>query len=288
MQITCNIPQEMRAQTSPRMSNYAKQLLGSWNRGTVHSVFGSSLNLIFEGRLLHLAAAEASLVSFGICVDTKVLAQALASCRVGDMAVYQKQQLMLYSRSGILTFPLDAAFEVDMQVKRSTVKPCDLEGTALFEQLQSLPFERNCGLGFALDSGDAWCIRALAENRTDEWQQAAARLLGRGLGLTPAGDDFLYGYTLAKLRYGAARSWIAVMDALDWRKTTTISTAYYRALRRGYSSEDWLRLCAQDTRPRGPDMNKALWKVLDCGHTSGYDTVLGFTTGMQSVSFKEE
>lgn len=251
--------------------------------GRIHSVFSSSLNLEFGDKLLHLAKADAPLVSFGICVDAQTLTSALRVCCAGDTAVYQKQRLMLYSREGVFTFPLDAVSQVDLRVRQSALAPSEVASSALLDQIKALPFAEKCGLDFTLDSDIARCLYALQTNNTDEWHKAASFLLGRGLGLTPAGDDFLYGYTLAKLRYGDAKDWMTAMDALDWKRTTAISTAYYRALQSGFSSENWLAFCSQDIQPRGPEMDRALGNVLRCGHTSGYDTVLGFTTGMQSI-----
>ena len=128
------------------------------------------------------------------------------------------------------------------------------------------------GLGAALAAGDPDTVLA-----------AARRLLGRGPGLTPLGDDVLIGAVAASLLLGEAagnRRLVSLvialaepLDALARERTTALSATLLRHACRGEvddaSAVLLLALCG-----RG-DPGPALAGLLAVGHTSGRGLAAG-------------
>ena len=117
-----------------------------------------------------------------------------------------------------------------------------------------------------------------AEAADQAWQDAAARIAGRGPGLTPSGDDLLMGIVLALVTWPhlsrAACAPDLLVDAAR-PKTTRISGAYLDAARRGWAAEPWHALIralddAAATRA-------AVRRLARVGETSGADALTGFS-----------
>ncbi len=116
----------------------------------------------------------------------------------------------------------------------------------------------------------------------------AARLIGWGEGLTPAGDDFLVGL-LAGLdafvegdeRRGRMRGAIAATVTSCRRRTTPIAAHYLTLAAGGHYNEPLVdlrnALLAEDDRHV---VDAALRRVLAIGASSGADTARGLLAGL--------
>lgn len=265
----------------PRISGYAKSMTGQFRMGQIHSVFTGGMNIEFRDRLLYLTSASESLTGFGLCLTKEVTGELLAVSRPGDIAVIQKEKLIIYTKAGIFCVDLGLLPEADLKLGHSCLAQKDIGSSVLFRQLQRIPFREKSGLDRNRQS-----IRHLAdlsEGNTPRLEAAAAYMLGRGPGVTPSGDDILCGYTLARMWYKREDDWVPVSDALNWDKTTKISAAYYKALRSGYVSEDWINLCRQDAKTTVSALETSIARILCIGHTSGADTLMGFVMGINSI-----
>ncbi len=109
----------------------------------------------------------------------------------------------------------------------------------------------------------------------------AERIAGRGLGLTPSGDDLLTGLMHAITVWprlagetGAASVRRLIADAAR-PHTTRISGAYLDAAADGLASEPWHDLM-QSVGTSHATIRAAVRRVLDVGETSGADALTGF------------
>ncbi len=107
------------------------------------------------------------------------------------------------------------------------------------------------------------------------------KLLGRGTGLTPSGDDFLIGLLLTLNRWNAV---LAIGNDLDWfnnqiikdayEKTTTLSANLIECAARGLADERLVNLL--DYLMTGSGESKQLLdNLLNWGNSSGVDALLG-------------
>jgi hypothetical protein len=155
----------------------------------------------------------------------------------------------------------------------------------------SLPvLEAGCGL--ALDKQERSALAALGgSDATSNAAQAHALLhffCGRGQGLTPAGDDLIWGFSLAQLWCGLATPWLTQWRSFDFSaRTTHTACAYHQSLRSGYLSQDWQQLltaaAAATVSGNFTSVKTGLRAVQACGHTSGHDALLGWYRGLESV-----
>jgi Protein of unknown function (DUF2877) len=111
----------------------------------------------------------------------------------------------------------------------------------------------------------------------------AAGLLGRGPGLTPAGDDLLAGLLLGALAFGGpAGSVRAAVAALGPAQTTALSAALLRHAARGECIGEAAALAA--ALAGGGPVESAVSRLLGVGHSSGAALALGLVLAAQSAA----
>jgi hypothetical protein len=133
----------------------------------------------------------------------------------------------------------------------------------------------------ALDLG-----RGVRSGRRDAMRRAAARLVGLGPGLTPAGDDFLCGFLVAghcreAARMGRARLLTSFSDAVQefLGQTTDISAGFLRDAVAGRVSRPLAALAEACSGAPGSDLHGAIEHLAVIGHSSGLDAATGFFYG---------
>ncbi len=148
------------------------------------------------------------------------------------------------------------------------------------------------GLVEALASGLA-AIAAFLSGESNPGAAAhavAARIAGRGPGLTPSGDDLLTGIvyaitlwpTMADAAGGASRVRDLLVSAAV-PHTTRISAAYLEAARQGWASEPWHALVRGIGQGPGA-ARAAVRRLLLIGETSGADALTGFCWAWHRVA----
>ena len=205
----------------------------------------------------------------------------------------------------LATVERDARVELDGSILRIGRIEIALEGapawepcpdwSALRAQLEaitaSLPMLRAIALRHApaeslLTSRDAASsvILSEAKNLESGWagnvthlQEAALRLAGRGIGLTPAGDDFLAGLMLwAWLAHPTPGPFCHTLAEVAVPRTTTLSAAFLRAAARGECDANWHRLLAALCSASARQLAPAVQQIVARGATSGADMLAGF------------
>lgn len=108
--------------------------------------------------------------------------------------------------------------------------------------------------------------------------------LGRGQGLTPAGDDLLTGYLAVLQCFGQADRMISLLQKeLDSASTTDVSRAYLQAAARGYANERFVRLLRLYLDGKAGQFQEVLGQMEQIGHTSGCDTLYGAYLGLKNM-----
>lgn len=227
---------------------------------------------------------------------------AVVTPRVGDGPL----NIVVEARPGVLgTVDRDAPVELDEGTLRAgqveialndapVWEPCP-DWSALRPKLEAiktdLPPLRTIALshtpaGSLLAAPDMtdYVILSEAKNLESGWeedgarlQEAAARLAGRGIGLTPAGDDFLAGAMLwAWLAHPAPGPFCGTMAEIAVPRTTRLSAAFLRAAARGECDADWHGLLAALSSGSAARLAPAVQQVMAHGATSGADMLAGF------------
>lgn len=175
----------------------------------------------------------------------------------------------------------------------------------LQEHLSSLEPSQNPQIIESLDSSDPINItKEMAANLSDNAASFCQSILqrnhqmteiyfdhlcGKGIGLTPEGDDVLIGCLLALWATSIEdhdSNWLQKIAERAKNRTTTLSTAWLRVTARGECSEVWHHLL--DAIMVG-DKDKArisIQLILQQGFTSGRASLTGFQTGLEAFHIK--
>jgi hypothetical protein len=256
--------------------------------GRVHSVFAGACNVTCDDTLLTIAAYRAGdgpvtlRLADGAAPDLRIVFDAGESVRCCG-GVLRSVHIDLSLRKVRVWRPVEPARR--LAPARIDARLAGVAASlARCGHAQSSILERE-GAATAAALSDA--CRALD---VESGVRHAARLIGWGEGLTPAGDDFLVGL-LAGLdasvegdeRRGRMRSAIAATVASSARQTTPIAAHYLKLAAGGHYNEPLLNLrnalLAEDDRHV---VDAALRRALSVGASSGADTVRGLLAGLSA------
>lgn len=107
----------------------------------------------------------------------------------------------------------------------------------------------------------------------------AGKLAGLGIGLTPAGDDFLVGvmHGLWAVRDRPTADQLSkTILAASAGRTNILSTAWLEAAAEGEVGETWHTLLGAVQDQNMDLLKEAVFRILPTGHTSGADALGGF------------
>ena len=246
----------------------------------MHSVFATSLNVELDGFLFHVGDVRSPLSCCGAVVAPGELGHLLAWSRPGDRAIVKRGVLRVYDLEGVWELDL-SAFEVR---SLSVASPVAIERLATLEKaVSSMGVEDRIGLVRDMRFDEAVRVLEKRDPSVDELRAAIGFLLGRGLGLTPSGDDLLVGYGIARWLLGKAETFARTVLGELGRQTTDVSASYLRAMAAGYANEGYCALAQAAAAGEIDRFSELLGDLQRVGHTSGNDGLFGFWTGLRSV-----
>jgi hypothetical protein len=268
----------------------------------VHSVFHAALNLSSpDGELLTLLSAEADDAPRGVRLASAEDFSSLGLA-AGDGGVFSVGEIVLDRSAGRSPVRVDCAaarrlaapsappLRGDDSIWRSGVAQLETLQEGAATDLRIAPLltgARPSGaMGKRLTQAALDLGRGVRAGRLDAMRAAAARLVGLGQGLTPAGDDFLCGFLVAghcRRSAGLARTRLltsfgeAVREFLG--QTTDISASFLRDALAGRVSGPLAALAEACSGAPGSDLGGALSRLAAIGHSSGLDAATGFFYG---------
>ncbi|MBK7821009.1 MAG: DUF2877 domain-containing protein [Tessaracoccus sp.] len=252
---------------------------------TVHSVFGSVVNVVAGQRLWSLGARHVPLAPGAIRVsvdDFDGLGLAPGTLvRAGQSTI----------RLGEITVDLSGAARWRPEPIAGPVRADRFEAFAAELAAHGRPggvvpgqdpFSR--AVAERIADGLSAIERAVVRDDPQALGSAVARLVGLGTGLTPAGDDLLTGLAFASATLGGSLSAIpaAVARAARPDATHVVSVAAMREACSGRAveplSDVLATLCGRGPDGRTPEVVAALLAI---GHTSGTDLAHGLAAAVR-------
>lgn len=272
------------------LSLYLKEPL---QLGKVHSIFENSLNIQFPVGLVHMGQIGMPLSPFGCLIEPKDFQKIHDQCQLGDIVRFKQGQFFLYTQKEVITIALDQFEMRDLSIPKLELSAQELKENLLYQMLEEAFFSLSIEIGLPLNETIKKGLQSLTEPQlkakelNDE--EIIRLLIGRGIGLTPSGDDILIGYTFARVLFQKTEEWQSKLaDTLKKIKTTAISEAYFNTLLHGSTNENFLHLAQLFTEKDCEKINVELQALKRFGHTSGTDTLYGFTLGLQYVQKETE
>lgn len=263
---------------TPRISSYVTPIVRSTTTGLVRGVFGHGLDVLTDaGRLVYLGGFDRPLSCVGLQLPVGELLKTLPLVEAGDDVEVAEGHLGFY-RQGRHQAGVDLrqVEEVDMHVKGS-LDPVACNAVAA--AIGKVGIARAIGLRRDTDLHSALCgLVAGGEGLYD----SVRWLYGRGIGLTPSGDDVLCGYGMGLLARGdtVAHAHLVheIREVHRSRLTTYVSDAYLRAMADGCANEGMLSLV--DAARAGLSLGGPIGRARNYGHSSGDDMLLGLALAL--------
>lgn len=246
------------------ITNVSSELLKSLESSEtikVHSVFNSGVNIKTKDRLIYVGHRD------GPSSINIMLAQLvnLKEIKVDDLLSYRDKQLTFNSIN--LVLDLSNAHQLNYQLS---------EGKLNFNSKRSvlrIVHEYNFISGF--DKNIASLIDYLTPMYEKDCNKCLNYLFGRGIGLTPSGDDFIVGL----LAYHSVEPFLSkrfieeLTNKVVLNQTTDISISYLQDALKGLFSREVLDLF--EAMKADGEVIKHIYAISNFGHSSGIDTLSG-------------
>ncbi|WP_313468491.1 DUF2877 domain-containing protein [Carnobacterium sp.] len=275
-------------------SSYLTAFFKGNHVGIVHSLFTHSLNIKLGKQLVHVSDMLEPLSAFGVKLKDEKIQALLTVIKIGDFVSCQNQTLTFYNQWNkvVLVVALELLTEIQLKIEPFTSYPKCIEETAFFKELSRIPVHMRTGL--PLSSTTTGYLEELSNYPKDplsnvEQSAIINHLVGRGIGLTPSGDDLLIGYTSILTLLDQQHEWLKTMQqVVRTDKTTAISIAYLQCLLEGVVNENIKELIDLFYLDDQKLLQKKMERMLLFGHTSGTDTLFGMLIGTKAMIKREK
>lgn len=295
----------MRVRSLDRLAQQGLDRGGPW---TVHSVFGDACNLAGpDGDLLGIVTAAGGNAPATLVLAQDGLRKAFSTLvspgeparRSRDVLLIGQRLRLELSGAGLWTpAPIVRTVPVPEIQRRLTVvaeigeasapagglAPLLPDALALADGFDGSPHTGNAH-DLVVDRARLLLgslASAIRERRWSDTGAPARALSGLGPGLTPAGDDLLAGLALG-LKAGVGTlppEFAAALTDAGVGRTTDLAVARVRHAAAGHPDERVHQLLAALVMERSSDaLPAAVRALLEYGHSSGADTLVGLLTG---------
>ncbi len=262
------------------ISPFAKRALGLAGTGRVEGVFATSFNVRLAGGLVYVGRVCDELSCTGLAVSAEDMDALLDGLVSGAVCVASAEGLRIYRVDGLARI-----FVAEAQLHDCSVPSLSGAGLALWAARRFGACVDRGACGLPAGEGVEAALEALANPGKDgELERAVTYLCGRGLGLTPSGDDVLLGYACARRAFGVEEGLGELICSKASSLTTPVSASYAEAFCAGYVNPAYARALEAVRACDETALEAAVRAIAGIGHTSGADALLGLSLGFSYVS----
>lgn len=266
------------------VSSLLPPLLNKHQMGKVHSVFSKGLNLQFGQEYIFISGESLPLSAIGIKLPDELFKGLMDVAGVGDLVVKKNGLIKIYCKSSVINLDTPQHKVIDLRVPRLHFNRRSISKTRLYRHLSTMDLHERTGLSF--NEKTRYHIGQLVHSTwlQNDLGDHVNYFIGRGLGLTPSGDDLLSGFAMALKAFSQDRNFTPVLQASLSKKTTTfVSQAYYKALFKDHLSENFIKLIGLLEISDTDEIENTIKDLQSYGHTSGNDTLFGFLLGLKHL-----
>lgn len=259
------------------IGNLVKKYLKEQLQLKIHSQFNHGFNLQQGKQLIFIGDDQKGSVPFGIHLKLVDLQRLQDNLTDKLIVVYQREALYFGDQSIDLTQSHSGITEIEELDPRNI--------TSILSEFEK--FEKGAGLDFlALLKWQELATGLLADSKADcqKIEEFILKLIGAGIGLTPAGDDFLVGILAINQSYSFLDSIFkeTLESLLGKELTTDVSISYLEAALEGSFSSGVLGVIKQ---LQSGDVTEALNKLSQSGSSSGCDTIMGMYWALVQINY---
>ncbi|SEK52163.1 Protein of unknown function [Carnobacterium iners] len=261
--------------------------LTSWK---VHSIFKNGFNLMSGKQLLFIGTDKNGELPFSLHLtarDTKVI---LKEISIGDTFHYDYEKKVMTIHQLVLSFDYCYVYDSILPLQQKiSLNQIDSTLEEAEKILELNGFKKQLPLFFTtIDYDESFMksIEGLFSNEEKTLKESMLYFIGRGMGLTPSGDDLLVGllsidsgYPLLDERFRSI-----IIELLETKSLTTIvAETYLRyAAQHKYSTTIVSFVGELNENPSGNQLKVDFKTILTNGSTSGLDTMTGMLFGILS------
>jgi len=272
-------------------SNYLPHILYENSLGKIHSVFQTSFNLVIQDKLVHVGSLGTPLSAFGVNIPRNSLQQLLKRISAGNPVRYEDGKIMIDTTNDDCKIKLDKLSEVDLRLNRLPINLVHVKNNEIFRLINDIDFIRDSGVIRSVK--ESTLLNELIHAQSDDKKVIKASIehfFGRGIGLTPSGDDFISGLIMVETSFSNDSYWKdELRECLSSHSTTDVSRNYYHCLLNGYASESFKYLLSNlSVRVERAKARRLVNNVTNYGHTSGIDTLFGIQVALKQLIQKNE
>ncbi|EOL42924.1 DUF2877 domain-containing protein [Enterococcus caccae] len=257
----------------------------------VHSKYKNSFNIQDERKqqLVVVTTTNYPFMPNGIYLEAADFSQILATVEIGEQITWQQNSLH-FSKNHLFLMHgkrYSSVMETIGEIVDTSLENLFLCSNVLINETGS-----QHTLAEFVESNNPFseAIQQLCLEERSQLESGLEFLLGRGLGLTPSGDDMIVGHLAARL---LLRKKSAIVNGLltellsEQTPTTDISKHYLLCALSGRFSEPVLKLVdVLTTNSTKEQIEKAVRTVISVGHTSGVDLLAGLLTTIKFFESK--
>ncbi|MFT4107540.1 MAG: DUF2877 domain-containing protein [Lacrimispora sp.] len=253
----------------------------------VHSRFESGCNLVLPSSLCFIGNKNNALVPYGILLNEEDVPVFLAQVSPSRSFRWDGNRKVLYSDFAEICLKDTRIYSSFIEKK---AYPIDREGLSIFERL----IDRELPTGFGESIGSFLMTKEVEElyqafkKPREEAEKIIKKWIGRGMGLTPSGDDFLMGLLFIDRIYPILGSpFLSGLKALtDHGYTTDISEHYYRCALGGRFHDAVVGLLNALVQKDSLLIGRYIDEIKRIGSTSGCDMICGMAAGVRFIKGK--
>lgn len=256
----------------------------------IHSIFDNGINIKSRNGLIFMGTDKYGFLPFGIHLGSKDVAK-VKNMEIGDFLMFDKKKKRLGSKNGDTIVELDRAHRHPIKLPKGKNMITSDSLNMLFNKVISMNLQT--GLDIRINKileGEEPLLNNVKEisNSQDkkDIELKLRKIIGRGKGLTPAGDDILIGLIwLNEIKSFLSKEFLQVINNLinSEELTTEVSISYYKAALEGKYGGLLIDLCKSLIIRERDKINKSISTIIKLGHSSGIDTLAGIVLGIDII-----
>lgn len=231
-------------------STYFYRLLKRGGLFRVHSLFDNSVNLVNQdNEMININHQLETLTSIGLKIDQQNFLTIRKDLRLNDIVKLSFDRIVFYTHDNVINLQL---------LELTVFKPFPT-------LINSKVFDHICS------------ITNLKPDQYLIYQKLSLQdLVGRGIGFTPSGDDYNWGYLMIQRLFNKP------LPQIDYSSTTSISQSIYDRL----IHDEWGWVYVQLFESKSPQ--EWINILMEYGHTSGQDTLFGMQNALIDLNHLSE
>ncbi len=262
------------------------KLLRDKEEYAVHSCFESGFNIKVNGFLCFVGNRQNTKLPYGILLKEQHISSLLELINGRKIGfIWNKEMNQLVAEGITIELKGCSSFSSFLDQKPYKISRC------CFDLLKdNIDMNMKTGLGVSLwqlineDNTRRETLYSSFQSREKDFiKSVLLKWVGYGLGLTPAGDDFLVGILFAnRICNILGQEFLEELEAIvkEEKYTTDISTHYYISAFENCYNDALLDMYQGLITVDKKMIRRSIDKILEFGHTSGRDMMAGILVGL--------